>query len=319
MHWSDLPNPLVVLVGPTAVGKTEIALQLAETFDGEIISADSRQFYRGMDIGTAKPTMEERSRVQHHLIDVANPDRSWSLAVYKQAAQEAIRNVHNRKKLPFLVGGTGQYVYGLIENWDIPSQQPDTRFRCVLEQWAGEIGIQGLHDRLAVIDPQAAAAIDARNVRRTIRALEVIFLTGRKFSTQRRKGEGRYTLMKIGLQRPRTELYARIDARIDAMMQAGLVDEVASLLQAGYPNDLPTFSAIGYREVIAYLDGKIALQDAIILMKRATRQYVRRQANWFKQSDPDIAWFDVGPDTLSQIVQLIETGEGFKTPLHLRL
>lgn len=315
MHWSDLPEPLVVLVGPTAVGKTEIALQLAETFNGEIISADSRLFYRGMDIGTAKPTLEERSRVKHHLIDVANPDQPWSLALYKQAAQEAIQQVHSRKKLPFLVGGTGQYVYGLIENWDIPRQQPDTRFRNFLEHWAGEIGNQGLHDRLAIIDPQAAGTIDARNVRRTIRALEVIFLTGRKFSYQRGKGVSRYTLMKIGLQRPRSELYARIDARIDAMLQAGLVDEVKTLLKAGYPKDLATFSAIGYREIIAYLDGKISLPEAVILMKRATRQYVRRQANWFKSSDADIAWFNVGSNTFSQIGKFIETGQGFKAPI----
>ncbi len=298
--------PLVVILGPTAVGKTEIAIQIAEQVGGEIVSADSRLFYRGMDIGTAKPTIAERNRVPHHLIDVADPDDTWSLALFQLQARETIARIHASKRLPLLVGGTGQYIRAVTQGWQVPGIEPDPRLRRALECWVGEIGAEGLHQRLAVLDPLAASTMDARNVRRTVRALEVILSSGKRFSEQRRSGASPHHLLLIGLIRPREELYARIDARIDAMMKAGLVEEVRSLLAQGYTEDLPTFSAIGYREIVAYLGGEKTLDDAIQQMRRATRVFVRRQANWFKPDDPDIHWLQMGKNTLAEATAIIE-------------
>jgi tRNA dimethylallyltransferase len=292
---------LVVLVGPTAVGKSELAIELALRLGGEIVSADSRQFYRGMDIGTAKPTPQEQRLVPHHLIDVADPDKAWSLATFQQAAREAIRAIHARHKLPLLVGGTGQYVRAVTHGWEIPPVAPSPLLRQALEAWAVELSPTGLHARLAVVDPVAAADIDPRNLRRTIRALEVIFSTGQPFSVQRQSGPSDYRLFLVGLSRPRPELYARIDARIDTMFAAGFIDEVRQLLALGYSPSLPTLSAIGYREVIAFLQGEISMEEAVTLMKRRTRDYVRRQASWFRLDDPQIHWFQAGPGVLEAI------------------
>ncbi len=299
--------PLVVIVGPTAVGKTEIAIQLAERLDGEIVSADSRLFYRGMDIGTAKPTTDEYNRVPHHMIDVAEPDEEWNLAVFQRAAQTAITEIHSRGHLPFLVGGTGQYIYALVEGWQIPESKPDTELRSILENWAELIGPEGLHERLSVLDPNAASRIDYRNLRRSIRALEVILRTGRRFSDQAKRGRSPYRTLLVGLSRPRSELYARIDARIESMLAEGFEDEVKVLLQKGYDPDLPNFSAIGYRQMIAYVKGEISLEEAIILMKRNTRQFVRRQGNWFKEPDPKIHWFNVGSESVKDVEALIRS------------
>jgi tRNA dimethylallyltransferase len=295
MCAADPCPPLVVILGPTAVGKTEIAIQVAGSLDGEIVSADSRLLYRGMDIGTAKPTPEEQARVPHHLIDVAGPDEDWSLAVYQRQAYRAISAIHARGGLPFLVGGTGQYIRAVVEGWTIPEVKSDPRLREVLEDWAEEVGLHGLHERLAVLDPQAAARIDFRNLRRTVRALEVILRTGRRFSAQRRRQPRPFCALQIGLTRPRAELYARVDARIQAMLEEGLIGEVKRLLERGYSPDLPTLSAIGYREIVGYLQGEISLEEAVALIKRHTRQFVRRQANWFKPDDPDIHWIQAGP------------------------
>lgn len=283
--------PLIVILGPTAVGKTEIAILLAERLGGEIISADSRQFYRGMDIGTAKPSAEQRSRVAHHLIDIADPHQTWSLAVFQRAAQQAIQAIYARGHLPFLVGGTGQYIEAITSAWQVPRVEPDPDLRRVLEAWSVEIGPAGLHARLSSLDPEAAAQINPRNLRRTIRALEVILRSGRKFSDQRKPGQPAYQVLQIGLTLPRSQLYARIDARIEAMIKAGLLEEVRALLEKGFPADLTAFSAIGYREMIACLRGEIDLTEAVAIMKRRTRQFVRHQANWFKTRDTDITWF----------------------------
>ena len=287
---TDRP-PLVVILGPTAVGKTDLAIQLADRLDGEIVSADSRLLYRGMDIGTAKPTPEQRQQVPHHLIDVADPDQVWSLTLFQRSAQNAIKNIHSRFRLPFLVGGTGQYIRAIVDAWQIPEIKPDLRLRETLEHWAEEIGRDGLHARLAAIDPDAASKIDFRNLRRTIRALEVIFLSGKPFSKQRRFGKSPYHTLQIGMTMPRPELYARIDSRIDMMLTAGFVSEVETLLSKGYAPNLPTFSAIGYQEIIDHLLGNTSLEEAVTIIKRRTRQFVRRQANWFKEDDPKIQWF----------------------------
>ncbi len=299
-------SPLVLLVGPTAVGKTEIALRLAELLDGEIVSADSRLFYRGMDIGTAKPTPEEQRHVPHHLIDVVDPDETLSLAVFQQMARAAIQDIQQRGKLPLLVGGTGQYVRAVIEAWQPPPVQPDQRLRLELERLKNERGADWLHERLRALDPRAAQNIDPRNTRRTIRALEVILTTGRRFSEQRGRGESLYDLVAVGLRRPRPELYARVDARIDAMFASGLLEEVRALLSMGYAADLPAMSAIGYRECVRVLRGEWTAEQAKAEMRRATRAYVRRQANWFKESDTNIRWFDAGdPDVTAQIAAYI--------------
>ncbi|NWG35087.1 MAG: tRNA (adenosine(37)-N6)-dimethylallyltransferase MiaA [Chloroflexi bacterium] len=293
--------PLILLVGPTAVGKTELAIQLAERLNGEIVSADSRLFYRGMDIGTAKPTREERSRVPHHLIDIAEPDEILGLAVFQQKAREAIADIHARGKLPFLVGGTGQYVRAVTEGWKPPEVLPDKRLRNVLEEMKEERGVKWLYAGLNRLDPAAAAKIDPRNYRRTIRALEVIMTTGRKFSEQRRRGESPYQLITVGLRRPREELYRRVDERIESMFANGLVEEVRGLLAKGYSPTLPAMSAIGYRECVGVVQGLLTEEQAKVQIRRATRVYVRRQANWFKESDASIQWFRVEEGVVEEI------------------
>ncbi len=307
MQEERILPPLVVIVGPTAVGKTRLALELAERLSEEIVSADSRLFYRGMDIGTAKPTAEERARIPHHLIDVADPDETWSLAKFQQAAKEVITNIHGSGKLPLLVGGTGQYVHAVTHGWAPPEILPDVRLRSVLNDLAQSNGTDWLHERLAILDPVSAKSIDPRNLRRTIRAFEVIFHTGRKFSDQRGQHGSPYHLLTIGLILPRQELYARIDQRIDAMFSNGLLDEVRGLLEKGYSPDLPTMSAIGYRECISVQKGLMSIEEAKIRMRRLTRIFVRRQANWFKSNDPEIHWFDPRANPENEIETLIRS------------
>lgn len=297
--------PLVVILGPTAAGKSEIALQLAERFAGEIVSADSRLFYRGMDIGTAKPGLEERSRVPHHLIDVADPDDVWSLAKFQREAGRAIQGIDGRHHLPFLVGGTGQFVRAMIEGWRVPLVMPNPHLREILARWGGSLGAIGLHQKLTILDSQAASEIDPSNVRRTIRAMEVIFSTGKRLSEQMKRGQTPYHSLLLGLTYPRPDLYRRIDERIARMINSGLIEEVQHLLDQGYSPDLPTMSAIGYGEIVAYLQGEISLDEAIALMKRRTRIFVRRQSNWFKLNDPQIHWFVPGETTLSEIEGVI--------------
>jgi len=292
---------LILIVGPTAVGKTEFAIQLAERLNSEIVSADSRLFYRGMDIGTAKPTREEQGRVPHHLIDIANPDEILSLAVFQQKAREAIADIHTRNKMPFLVGGTGQYIRAVTEGWNPPEVEPDERLRSELEKLKDENDIYWLHERLKGLDPLAAEKIDPRNYRRTIRALEVIMTTGRRFSEQRGQSESPYHLITVGLTRPRAELYERVDQRIDAMFANGFLEEVKSLLAKGYSPSLPTMSAIGYRECVRVINGELNEEQAKAEIKRATRIFVRRQANWFKESDPNIKWFKVEEGVIEEI------------------
>ncbi|MBM4422384.1 MAG: tRNA (adenosine(37)-N6)-dimethylallyltransferase MiaA [Chloroflexi bacterium] len=284
---------LLVIVGPTAVGKTAIAIDLAERINGEIISADSRTLYRGMDIGTAKPTLAERARVAHHLIDVADPDQSWSLAQYRDAAAALIVEINARDRLPMLVGGAGQYIHAILEGWSIPKRAADPQARAELEAIAARDGADELYRRLREIDPLAAASIDSRNVRRVIRALEVTLSTGQPFSAQRQKTPPRYRSLIIGLSLARPKLYRRIDERIDAMFANGLVAEGQTLAAKGYDWSLPALSAIGYKQVGMYLRGECDLAEAVQRIKRETRRFVRRQANWFKPDDPNIRWHNV--------------------------
>lgn len=298
-------SPLLILLGPTAVGKTDLAIELALRLGGEVVSADSRLFYRGMDIGTAKPSAQEMCGVRHYLIDVANPDETWSLALFQQEARRVIEDIHQRGRLPLLVGGTGQYVRAVTEGWTPPAVQPDPRLRQILDTLATEHDIYWLHNKLRILDPLTADSIDPRNLRRTVRALEVILTTGQPFSMQRRVAGSPYRLIAIGLKRPRDELYQRVDARIEAMFARGLLDEVQSLIEKGYSPDLPSMSAIGYREAAAVLRGEMTIEEAKTQMKRLTRIFVRRQANWFKETDPAIRWFEVGRVSVEEIAQFI--------------
>jgi tRNA dimethylallyltransferase len=299
------PPSLVVLVGPTAVGKTAAALALAERLDAEIVSADSRYLYRGMDIGTAKPSPAELAHVPHHLVDVTTPDRPWSLAEYQAAAYGAIDGILARRRLPLLVGGTGQYVRAVVEGWQLPPGQPAGALRAELEALLAAEGLPALVERLRAVDPASARQVDLRNPRRVIRALEVATLTGESFVAQRRRRPPPYAVRLLGLTLPRPELYARIDARVESMLAQGLVAEVQRLVAQGYSWDLPAMSALGYREIGQYLRGECDLPEAARRLKRATRQFVRRQANWFKLADPAISWFESRPGVVDAMVHAL--------------
>jgi tRNA dimethylallyltransferase len=287
------PKPLLVIIGPTAVGKTVLSLHLAEKLDGEVISADSRLFYRGMDIGTAKPTPEERARVPHHLIDIANPDETVGLADFQEQAYATITDIHTRGKLPLLVGGTGQYVRAVVEGWLIPRVPPDPTLRAKLESQAERDGGDALHARLIQLDPIAAQRIDPRNVRRVIRALEVCLITGQPISKQQGKQPPPYRILQVGLTMERAALYDRADRRVDAMMDAGLEDEVRRLVDAGYDWKLPAMSGLGYIQFKPYFEGQATRQDVVTEIKGATHRFIRRQYNWFRLNDPNIHWFDL--------------------------
>ena len=301
-----MSNALVVVLGPTAVGKTSISIELAAGFNGEIVSADSRLFYRGMDIGTAKPSIIELSLIKHHLVNVSEPDDDWSLGKYQKAAYAVIDEIHSSGKLPFLVGGTGQYIKSVYQGWTIPEVKADPKIRTALEKWAEEIGEQGLFNRLVSIDPDAASFIDPRNLRRTIRALEVIFLSGSRFSSMRKRTGLSYPALIIGITRSREEIYERIDNRLDAMISDGFISEVEELLNQGFSPQINSFSSIGYRQIAEYLEGKISLEEAITIIKRLSRQLVRRQANWFKLNDTQIKWFIADKNILDSITTEIE-------------
>jgi tRNA dimethylallyltransferase len=291
-------NPLITVVGPTAVGKTAISLLLARVLHGEIVSADSRQVYREMDIGTAKVTPEEQGDIPHHLIDIRNPDETISLGEYKELADAAIVDILARGRLPMLVGGTGQYVRAVLEGWQIPHVPPQPELRRELEELAERAGKEAVFARLQELDPASAKTIDYRNLRRVIRAIEVTLVAGRPFSELQTKQPPPWRIVQIGLTRPREALYARADARIEAMFDAGWVEEVQRLLARGYTPDLPSFGSLGYREVAAYLAGEYDLEEAKARIRKATRNFIRRQYNWFRLSNPDIHWFDleeVGP------------------------
>jgi tRNA dimethylallyltransferase len=305
---------VVALVGPTAVGKTAIAIRLAEKVDGEVVSADSRLFYRGMDIGTAKPTPEQRARVPHHLVDIAEPDETVGLAQYLVLAREAIRSIHARCKPALLVGGTGQYVCALIEGWSVPRVEPDRGLREELEAQAQREGARALHDRLAQIDPVAARRIDARNVRRVIRALEVFLVTGQPISEQQGKRPPEYRVLQIGLTMPRRELYARADRRVGTMFASGLEQEVKELLCQGYGWELPAMSGLGYAQFRAYYEEGAELEDVAVEIRRATRGFIRRQYNWFRLDDPGIVWFDLASSTAQEVeTYVIDWLEGQQT------
>ena len=304
-----MDQPLVVLLGQTAVGKTALSLKLAQAFNGEIISADSRLFYRGMDIGTAKPTPAEQAQAPHHLINLCQPDETITLGDYQRRAYQTIEFVLANGRLPILVGGTGQYVTAVVEGWGIPEVPPHPKLRAALARLPGP----ELARWLAALDPEAAQKHDPRNLRRIIRALEVTLVSGRPIPELQRKTPPPYRICQIGLTRPREELYARIDARVDQMMANGLLEELIRLRGLGYGRMLPSMSGLGYRQLWAYLEGEMALDEAVERIKFETHRFARHQANWFRKDDPAITWFTMedGVETavIEQITRWLKEGK----------
>lgn len=281
---------LIAIVGATATGKTALGIELARRIDGEIIGADSRQVYRHMDIGTAKPTPEECAAVPHHLLDVVNPDEPFGLGTWLDLARAALEDIWSRGKQPILVGGTGQYVWALLEGWRVPRVPPDRDLRDELESRPPE----ELLAELRRVDPEAESYIDPRNVRRVVRALEVQAATGKPFSYWRTKDPPEFESLVTGLAMAREDLYRRIDSRVDAMFAAGFVDEVKRLLDMGYGRELPSLSGIGYREIAEHLAGERDLASAIEGTKTGTHRLARHQHAWFKQADERIRWVPSG-------------------------
>lgn len=297
---------LVVIVGPTAVGKTNLAVRIAQEVACEVVSADSRQIYRGMDIGTAKPTPEERLNIRHHLIDIVTPDQILALPQYITLAGQAITDIASRGMLPLLVGGTGQYIRALLEGWAVPRVEADATLRAELESYAEQEGPQALHKRLEAVDALAASRIDYRNVRRVVRALEVYYTLGQPITALQAKQGSPYDTLIIGLTLPREDLYDKADLRIEQMLASGFVTEVAGLVKQGYAFDLPAMSGLGYQQIGAYLRGEIALDEAVLLIKRSTRRFIRHQYNWFRLNDPHIRWFQADNTAPAAIIEAIK-------------
>jgi len=299
---------LIAIIGPTAVGKSEIALHLARNSPAEIVSADSRQVYRYMDIGTNKPTLAERALVPHHLIDIVEPDESFNLAMYCKMATEAIKAIQQKGKLPLLVGGSGLYVWSLIEGWKIPQVPPNPRLRLDLEARAKQESSYALYKELQQIDPLAATKIHPGNTRRIIRALEIYQMTGQPASQLWRKETPSFPILIIGLTLERSELYRRIDCRVDKMMQSGLVREVEELLNRGYSPTLPSMSGVGYKQIIQFLQGELSLSIAVGQIKYETHRLARHQCAWFHLADPRIHWFDVAEDNVrGKVLELVRS------------
>ncbi|MCL1885809.1 MAG: tRNA (adenosine(37)-N6)-dimethylallyltransferase MiaA [Dehalococcoidia bacterium] len=285
---------VVTIVGPTGVGKSALALKLAGALNAEIISADSRQIYRLLDIGTAKATKTEQELVRHHLIDIVAPDKDFSLAQYQQLAYQAIDDINARHKLPLLVGGSGLYVWAVLEGWQIPKVAPDAELRRELEARAASGEAAQLYAELQQLDSEAAARIDPRNVRRVIRALEIGHQPQKNAPPS--KLAPSFEQLVIGLTCPRDALYSRIDKRVDIMLQQGLPDEVSGLLGQGYQADLPAMSGIGYRQMVSFLNGKVSQEEAVQQIKFESHRLARQQYNWFSLKNATIHWFDVTED-----------------------
>lgn len=297
-----LPQPLpqrpllLVICGPTAVGKSALALRLAVRLRGEIISGDSAQVYRGMDIGTAKPTREERELVPHHLVDVRDPDERWNVADFRQAVDDLVPRIAARGHLPMLVGGSMLYIRAVTAAYAFPAEAYDPQVRAQLYEEARRVGSEELHRRLQEVDPEAAARIHPHDWRRITRAWEVFLITGEPISRHAaRRQPGPYRLLVVGLNRPRAVLYRRIDARVRQMIDQGLAGEVAALLQRGYSPHLPSMQALGYREMVDHLHGLTTREEAERILGRNTRHFARRQLSWMRREE-DMIWIDLGDD-----------------------
>jgi tRNA dimethylallyltransferase len=306
---SNLP-PLVTIVGPTGVGKSAAAIAVGEHLPAEIINADSRSFYRGMDIGTAKPGAEDRQRVPHHLIDIIDPSEPMSLATFQDLAYASIESIHHRGRIPLLVGGTPQYVNAVVEGWSIPRVPPNDMFRRELESEAEAIGIASLQDRLREVDPDAAEACGP-NLRRIIRALEVFDATGQPISVLQTRQDVPFRTLEFELHAPRNLLYERIDARVDTQIERGLVAEVALLLEEGLAPTASAFDSIGYRQILPYLNGEVSLGAAAERIKFDSHRLVRQQDTWFRKN-PRLVQIDTTvPEWLEALISMVAD---FTTP-----
>ncbi len=299
-------QPLVVITGPTATGKTDIGVQVAGHVGGEIVSADSMLVYRGMDIGTAKPSISQMGGIPHHLIDIVEPDQEYNVALFQQQARNIIEDIMSRDKIPILVGGTGLYIRAVIDDYGFSDTEGNESYRKALQNEAVENGPESLHKRLSVVDPLAAAKLHPRDVRRVIRALEVHRHTGRPISsyhTLDQPGQQFYNLLMYGLTMNRETLYKKIEQRVDLMLAAGLVEEVKKLINMGFSTELSSMRGLGYKEIAAHLYGEMSLTQAVDILKRNTRRFAKRQMTWYRRDDR-IKWFDVdqcaGPEFIVQ-------------------
>ncbi|GGG87928.1 tRNA dimethylallyltransferase [Paenibacillus radicis (ex Gao et al. 2016)] len=288
-------QPLLVLIGPTAVGKTQLSLMLAKQYGAEIISGDSMQVYRGMDIGTAKLPLEEREGIPHHLIDIIGPETPYSVADFQAGCVNHIQDIAERGKLPFIVGGTGLYVESVCYGFQFSESGSDEAFRAEQELYAEQFGAEALHRKLAEVDPKSAKRLHPNDRRRIIRALEIHHLTGGTLSDQLegQKKESPYELCILGLTMDRALLYERIEQRIDLMLEQGLIEEVRRLLEHGTPPGAVAMQGLGYKEIAMYLRGECSLEAAVTLLKRDTRHFAKRQLSWFRHMK-DIEWIDMG-------------------------
>ncbi|GAB5490084.1 MAG: tRNA (adenosine(37)-N6)-dimethylallyltransferase MiaA [Phototrophicaceae bacterium] len=286
-------DPLIIVLGATAIGKTGLAIEIAQALNGEIVGADSRQIYQYMDIGTAKPSSKEQENAVHHLIDFVKPDEDFTLAQYQDRAYSAINDIHARGKFPLLVGGTGQYLTAIEEGWSIPRVPPNEAIRQDLYAEVERIGRDAFHAKLEAVDPESADKIHPNNVRRVVRALEVYLETGTAISVLQQKKPPPYRIMIIGLKMEREALYQRADKRVDIMIENGFVNEVQRLLDMGYNRNLASMSALGYREIGNHLLDDLDLEEAIQLTKNSTHNFIRRQEIWFRGHDNGILWHNI--------------------------
>ncbi len=289
-----MKRPLIILTGPTAVGKTKASIGLAKAVNGEIISADSMQIYQGMDIGSAKIRPEEMCGVPHHLIDVLKPDEEFHVVRFQEMAKQAMKVIYDKGKIPILVGGTGFYIQAVLYDIDFTENDGDDAFRKEMEAFADAHGAEALHARLKAADPKSAEEIHAHNVKRVIRALEYFLQTGTPISEhneEQRQKESPYQAAYFVLNDERAHLYERINLRVDQMIDEGLVDEVKALRDKGYTRDMVSMQGLGYKEVLAYLDGEYTMDTAVEIIKRDTRHFAKRQITWFKR-EKDVIWLD---------------------------
>ena len=317
-----MKKPLIILTGPTAVGKTKASIALAKAIGGEIISADSMQVYKDMDIGSAKISPEEMDGVSHHLIDVLEPNEEFHVVRFQQMAKEAMDKIYAARHIPIVVGGTGFYIQALLYDIDFTENDGDTLFRTEMEKYAAEHGAEALHDKLREVDPSSADTIHANNVKRVIRALEFFHQTGKKISEhneEERQKDSPYDFIYFVLNDERSHLYERINLRVDLMIQEGLLEEVKSLKEKGYTKDMVSMQGLGYKEILDYLDGEISFDEAIYRIKRDTRHFAKRQITWFKR-ERDVTWinkqefgYDEGmilTEMLSQIKEKLKIERG---------
>jgi len=306
---------VLIITGATAIGKSEIAIEIAKRLGGEIVSADSMQVYKGMDVGTAKPSINDVREVPHHLIDIAAPDEEFSVAEYQQKARKEIADISNRGNLPILVGGSGLYIRAVIDRFEFPPGTLDSSIRKRLEEELQRLGAPALHERLRGLDPHAGASIHANNSRRVIRALEVIESTGHPFSEFQKEWRSRESIYDgkiVALNLPRKRLYAKIDERVDRMICDGLVEETKLLLSQGYGRTITSKQALGYRQVLDYLEEKIPLDECVSRIKQKTRHFAKRQITWLKH-DPRVVWVDISgrepSETACEVVDFLRAVE----------